>query len=124
VHQLEQQSVKQASELDARCHQVTELEQSVAELHKQNELASVVNRDAENQLGESRSHLETLQAELSEVRSKLTTTCSEHDRLARDLADAVSLLQAKDAEHTALLQQLTGTSGLSTSNRFHKIIKY
>jgi len=80
----------------------------VGELHNQNELALAVNREAENQLSVSRSHLETLQSELSQVRSKLATTSSEHDRLARDLADAVSLLQAKDAEHTALLQQLTG----------------
>jgi len=81
----------------------------LGESQKENELASVSNREAESQLSASRSHLETLQSELSDVRSRLASTCSEHDRLARDLAEAVSLLQAKDAEHAKLVQQLAGT---------------
>ena len=106
--QSEQICRKQEADIQILTHKASEVVNLLIKARQDNELASAVNREAQDQLGASRRHLEALQEELNETRSRLTSTCAEHDRLARDLAEAVALLQSKETEYAKLIQQLTG----------------
>lgn len=100
-------SARLRSEVDGRNARVKELERTVGNLEHELKRAASVNVLAEQELCSSREHLQKMQNEVINARQDLTSLRLQHDRLAKDLAEAVALLQQKDLELSKLLETLS-----------------